>query len=196
MYAFNKYDGSNIRLEWSKKRGWYKFGTKKMIIDENHEVFGNSIKIFLKKYADDLHSIFTKDKSYRNSQSIVVFCEYVGENSFAGFHNPTDEMDMVLFDVSPYKKGLISPKQFINDFGHLHIPELIYQGNLNNSFIQDVKENKFNLKEGVVCKGLRETKGNPIVWMVKIKTQDWLDKIKNKFGEDTLKKELAGLDII
>lgn len=29
IWAFNKYDGSNIRLEWSQKRGFYKFGTKK-----------------------------------------------------------------------------------------------------------------------------------------------------------------------
>jgi len=32
-YAFNKIDGSNFRAEWSKKRGWYKFGTRNTMIN-------------------------------------------------------------------------------------------------------------------------------------------------------------------
>lgn len=28
IYAFDKLDGSNIRFEWSRKRGFYKFGTR------------------------------------------------------------------------------------------------------------------------------------------------------------------------
>ena len=27
--AFYKYDGSNLRFEWSPKKGWHKFGTEK-----------------------------------------------------------------------------------------------------------------------------------------------------------------------
>lgn len=38
--AFKKYDGSNIRAEWSKKRGWYKFGTRTQLIDKTDLVFG------------------------------------------------------------------------------------------------------------------------------------------------------------
>ena len=32
-YAFDKIDGSNFRAEWSKKRGWYKFGTRNTMIN-------------------------------------------------------------------------------------------------------------------------------------------------------------------
>lgn len=50
---------------------------------------------------------------------------------------------------------------------------------------QDVRDNKFNLNEGVICKG-HLTKGNFFgkMWMCKIKTQAYLDKLKNRFGDD------------
>jgi hypothetical protein len=31
--AFDKLDGSNMRFEWSPKRGWYKFGSRGQLID-------------------------------------------------------------------------------------------------------------------------------------------------------------------
>ena len=167
-----------------------------MIIDESHEIFGNAITIFLQKYGDDLDYLFSKEKIYRNVREFIAFAEYVGENSFAGYHDPNDKMKIILFDINVYKKGLIPPKEFLDYFGHLHIPELIYQGNLNQSFIQEVRNNKFNLKEGVVYKWVRKTKGNDIVWMAKIKTIEWLNRLKNKFGEETLNKELSEKDII
>jgi hypothetical protein len=189
IIAFNKLDGSNIRCEFSKKRGFYKFGTRKCIIDEKHEQFGKAVTLFLEKYNEDLSRVFTS-KDYRNYLSVVVFAEYFGENSFAGFHVPDDKMDIVLFEVDLYKKGILKAGEFIKDFGHLDIPEVIYEGNLNMTFINDVKENKYNLKEGVMCKGYRKTKGNDIVWMVKVKTNDWHERLKNKYGEQALLEEL------
>jgi len=43
-----------------------------------------------------------------------------------------------------------------------------------------------------MAKGIRKTKGNDIVWMVKLKTNWWLDKVKGKFGDEVLRKELNG----
>ena len=40
--------------------------------------------------------------------------------------------------------------------------------------------NKYNLKEGLVLKGVSEGK----TWMVKVKTQEWLDKVRAKYGID------------
>lgn len=191
IIAFDKLDGSNIRCEFSRKRGFYKFGTKKCIIDESNEQFGKAITIFKEKYNEDLSRIFYS-KDYRNFLSIVVFSEYFGENSFAGQHQPDDNMDMVLFDVDLYKKGLLKPNDFVKDFGHLHIPNIIYEGNLNKEFINNVKNNVYGLKEGVMCKGYRKTKGQDIVWMVKVKTHDWLDKLKNKYGDIALTEEFNG----
>lgn len=187
VWAFDKLDGSNIRFEWNKKRGWYKFGTRKNMISESDPNFGNAIPIFLEKYGDDLEKVF-KTK-YSNYLSVVVFAEYLGENSFAGQHVDSDKKDLILFDVNLYKRGFIEPEEFIDNFGHLHIPKLIYNQNFNEDFINQVKENKFNLSEGVICKGLRKTKGDNLIWMTKIKTNQWLQKVKALYGEKAFNDE-------
>lgn len=188
VYAFDKLDGSNIRAEWNRKRGWYKFGTRKQMINENDDNFGDAVPIFLNKYGDDLDKVFRK--TYPNAMSVVVFGEYVGENSFSGQHEDDDVKDVVLFDVNLYKKGFIPPKDFYNNFGHLHIPNLVYKGEYNNDLIKDIQNNIWGLKEGVICKGTRKTKGDELVWMTKIKTKEWLDKVKTLYGEKTLLEEL------
>ena len=190
VWGFDKLDGSNIRAEWSKKRGFYKFGTKQQMIDESHPQFGEAVTLFLNKYNEGLSKIFTDNKDYKNILSFVTFAEYFGENSFAGYHVPEDKKDIVLFDVSKYKKGWVKPKDFINDFGHLGIPELVYYGNFNKKLIRDVKEGEFDVKEGIIVKGLRRTKGDELVWLGKIKTNKWLDRLKGQFGEKYLLKEV------
>lgn len=190
-YAFDKLDGSNIRLEFSKKRGWYKFGTRNEIISPTHTQFGRSIDIFIEKYSKDLESVFRSNRQYRNADSFVVFAEYFGENSFAGQHQD-ETMDIKLFDISQYKRGLIPPKEFIENFGHLDIPDLVYQGNYNIDMVESIRKNVLNLKEGVVVKGIFKTKGNDVVWMSKIKTNDWLIRVREKFGEKALLEELNG----
>jgi len=189
IYAFDKLDGSNMRFEWSKKRGWYKFGSRKQMIDENHEQFGQVIPMFLDKYGDGLDLIFRRDKNYRNFRSFIVFAEYFGPNSFAGFHQEGDPMELTLFDVNPIGKGFIEPREFVDNFGHLGIPEVIHIGNMTKGFVNDVKENKFNLVEGVVCKSTKKEKGNRI-WMTKVKTNEWMDRVKNTLGEEKYLEEL------
>ena len=190
-YAFDKLDGSNVRFEWSKKRGWYKFGTRRTMISEKDELFGPSINLFLNKYSEDLERTFRDNRAYRNTEAFVVFGEYFGENSFAGQHDPNDDMDIVIFDINQYKKGFIPPRDFIRNFGHVHIPELIYQGELTDDFIESIR-NDSTLKEGVVIKGTRQTKGLDMVWMSKIKTNVWLEKIREKLGEKALIEEFNG----
>ena len=182
-FAFQKLDGTNLRCEWNRKRGWYKFGTRNNMIDEKNPQFGEAITIFLDKYGDDLTKIFKE--SYSNVESIVVFSEYCGENSFAGLHFD-EPKDVILFDVNLYKRGFITPKEFIQNFGDLHIPKLIYKGEYNSDLIQKVRNNDFDLKEGVICKGVHRDE----VWMTKIKTKEWLERVKNKLGEKALLEEL------
>jgi len=190
IWAFDKKDGSNIRAEYSKKRGWYKFGTKKTLIDSSDENFGDSIDLFMNKYSEGLAKIFTDNKSYRNSRKFTAFMEYFGPNSFAGQHVDNDIKDVLLFDIAQYQKGFTPPKTFAKDFQHLGIPDVIYTGVLTEEFIQEVRNNIFNLDEGVMCKGVLKKKGNDIVWMAKIKTIDWLDKLKKNFGENALLEDI------
>jgi hypothetical protein len=176
--AFDKYDGSNIRAEWTRKRGWDKFGSRKVLMDETHPL-GDAIDIFLNTYGDDLENIFKKDKLFRNCQNVTVFGEYFGPNSFAGWHDPNDEKEIVMFDVSIHKKGMMSPRDFVKMFGHLKIPKIIYEGNFNESFIQDVKDGKYPVIEGIVAKGnLPHGRPPHNLWMAKVKTKTWLDKLK------------------
>lgn len=190
VWGFEKLDGSNIRAEWSKKRGFYKFGTRQQMIDEKHPQFGKAVTLFLNKYNEGLSRIFTDKKEYREIRNFVTFAEYFGEKSFAGYHETDDIMDIVLFDVSMFQKGWVKPKDFIDNFNHLGIPRLMYHGNFNRSLISDVKEGKYDVKEGIMAKGLRRTKGDELVWMTKIKTQAWFDKLRWKLGDKYLLKEV------
>ena len=192
VYAFDKLDGSNIRCEWSRKRGWYKFGTRNNMIDASHEQFGEAIPLFLDKYGDSLPKIFMKE--YKKIESFVVFSEFVGENSFAGYHDPDDVKDIILFDVNGHRKGFLPPEEFIRNFGELHIPEIIYEGEYNYKLINNVQKNLWDLKEGVICKGTFKTKKSNTdqVWMTKIKTKEWLRKVKDKLGDKALLEEVNG----
>jgi hypothetical protein len=193
IYAFDKLDGSNIRAEWNPKRGWYKFGTRNNMIDERDLQFGEAVTLFLNKYGDSLPKVFRTNKSYKRIESFVVFAEYVGEKSFAGRHIDGDPKDIILFDVDQYKHGFVTPKNFVEDFGHLHIPDVIYQGPYTMDFVQDIRNNKHNLKEGVIVKGVFKTKNQKDeVWMVKVKTSEWLQKVKSLHGDRALLEELNG----
>lgn len=179
--AFYKHDGSNIRAEWSRKRSWYKFGSRKVLIDKTHDL-GEAVDIFLNTYGDDLEYIFKQDKNFRSCQNVTVFGEFFGKNSFAGQHEENDPKEIVLFDVNIHKKGIMSPTDFIKIFGHLKIPEIIYQGKFNESFIQNVKEGKYPVEEGIVAKGLLPHGKPPHnLWMAKVKTKAWIEKLKREY---------------
>jgi hypothetical protein len=187
--AFDKIDGSSMRFEWNIKSGWYKFGTKSVMIDRSDENFGDGIDIFVNKYGEDLNRIFRN--KYSKILSVVVFAEYFGQNSFSGQHVSSDKKDVCLFDVSLYKKEIINPYEFIDNFGHLDIPKVIYEGEYNMKFINDVRENVYNLSEGVVAKGILGTrKGGKVTYSAKVKTNNWLKLVREKLGEKALLDEL------
>lgn len=191
IIAFDKLDGSSIRFEWNKKKGFYKSGSRNVMIDENSEQFGVGVKIFKEKYEEKLSQIFTS-KKYRDILSFVCFGEFVGKKSAFGQHEfGNDEFDVVLFDIDRYKKGFIPPREFVNDFGDLGIPRVIYEGNLNKEFVERVKRNEFNLSEGTICKGKIETKkGREQLYYCKIKTDDWFTRLRALGDNRLLQEEL------
>lgn len=135
-YGFVKYDGSNIRAEWSKKRGWYKFGTRKCMINETDPIFGRACTLFKEKYGDDLEKVFKKEKLFEGTQSVVAFAEFFGTKSFAGMHFPEDQQwDIVLFDLNLHKKGMLGPKEFIDHVGHLKVAECLGQMNMSDLLV-------------------------------------------------------------
>jgi len=188
IWAFDKLDGQNLRFEANFKRGFYKFGSRTQMISDKDEQFGIGVNLFMEKYSEPLMNIFSNKWSKDKFTNFTVFAELVGENSFAGKHDPNDELDVVLFDIWIYKKGWVQPQKFIDEFGHLGIPNLIYKGELNEQIINDIQENKFNLKEGVIAKGVDKND----TFMMKIKTKSWLKRVKNELGEKALLEDMDG----
>lgn len=177
--GFDKLDGSNIRFEWSRKRGWYKFGSRTQLINERHPVLGASIPIFFDKYAEGLERALVDNRKILNgANKVMVFCEFLGPQSFAGWHEPSDDKDVTLFDVHVFRRGFVQPRDFIKFFGHLGIPEVLYDGVYDSELVQDVRDGKYGEKtEGLVVKG--NTRRNN-VWMIKLKTDWWLNEVKSK----------------
>lgn len=195
IIAENKIDGQNFVARYNARtKEFIAFGSKKMIVDETHEQFGNCVKIFKEKYEEIIKNIIkenSKKKGVFNSiDEIHFYFEYSGENSFCGFHQEGDEMTLTLIDVFLKKKGYLEPKTFYELFDNtgIKLPEIIYKGSLTQEFIQSINENDWTkpdclyptVKEGLVCKRTTMLKGQRLP-MVKVKTNWWINKLKEKY---------------
>jgi hypothetical protein len=179
VYAFDKLDGSNIRAEWHKKKGIVKFGTRRRLLDPKEEPLGEAVGLILDKYGEEIERRTPKLRADR----VTFFFEFFGPNSFAGFHE-NEEHDVVLFDVDVYKKGIMPPREFLKFSDGLEIPELIYQGNVNQDLVNAVWHSTLDgmTHEGIVCKWNPEKKQS--INMLKLKSKAWLDRLKQKCGDD------------
>jgi hypothetical protein len=177
----NKFDGSQIRSEWSRKQSFYKFGTKNQMLGEDNQIFGPAIQLVKEIYQEDLSKIFTDKKL----DHVTCFFEFFGPNSFAGWHDPNDKKEVILFDINLFKQGLISAKDFYKLVGHLKVPDILYEGKFNKIIEEQIRDSSFPgiTFEGVICKGPIDRKTKlPI--MFKVKTRAWLDKLKNKCADN------------
>jgi hypothetical protein len=176
-YVFDKLDGSNLRFEWSRKGGWNKFGTRNRLFDETDDIFGPALPLFYQTLAKELHDIFKSERYER----AVVFCEYWGENSFAGLHEPGDVKNLTLFDVAPHKQGILGPKEFLKLYGHLNVPRFIGRLNWTRGFVERVWNGDV---EGVTFEGVigKSKHSHHDLIMCKAKTKAWIDKVKSRYS--------------
>ena len=181
LTVFDKLDGSNIRAEWSRSRGFYKFGTRTRLVDETDNIFGQTPAMILDNHGDALDAVFRAQRYER----AVAFFEYHCIGSFAGTH-PEDRSGaaVTLIDVAPYKRGLLPPRQFLDLFGGFDIPEVLYRGHLDPELVTAIKNGTLEgmTFEGVVCKYASPKNGN--IGMFKIKSNAWLDKLREYVGND------------
>ena len=188
IYAFDKLDGSNMRAEWSRKRGFYKFGTRKRLLGEDERIFGKVPSLVREKFSEELEKIFRKNRW----DKAVCFFEFYGPNSFCGWHDENDEHTVTLIDVAPDRKEILEPRDFVKTFGHLDVAALLYRGNPNSEFIDSVKNRTLSgmTFEGVVCKGKHRSSGRPL--MFKVKSHEWYAALREKCaGNKKLFKELS-----
>ena len=120
-------------------------------------------------------------------RSLTAFCEFYGEKTFSGLHVDEDPKEIKLFDIMPDDSNLVLPADFKHHFGHLDIAEIVFEGELTKTFITQVRAGEVVAGEGVVAKGVKTTarrkgKSERNSWMVKIKTQDWLDELARRAG--------------
>lgn len=183
-YVFDKLDGSNIRAEWSRKhKGFTKFGSRNVLLDETNQILGPAIPLIKAKYEKVLTEIFISERF----EKATCFFEFFGPNSFAGNHEPQDEKNVVLFDIDVFKQGILDPKEFLDLFKDTGVDhaKLLYHGNLTKDFIESVRNGTLEgmTFEGVICKARRQKKFNAPD-MIKIKSTSWLEKLKDKYKDD------------
>lgn len=172
--AFYKYDGSNLRFEWSPKQGWHKYGTRTQLFDASDPIYGRSIPLFAEMGEEIVRRVLSVDKK---TQRITVFTEFLGPNSFAGTHDPSDQMSLRLIDVFLYKKGFMDPWKFVEMFGNMkEAPQIIYQGPFTQEFVDNVRSRRYDVWEGVVAKGED--------FVIKIKTNAYFAKLKEVYGRE------------
>ena len=189
--AFEKYDGTNLHWDWDRDFGWHGFGTRRDDFNldpaggarfaEKHAHLEQCADVFRAAVADPVEEVFLQVAPYREFQSLKVFTEFLGPNSFAGLHKDDDPKELRLFDVWADGYGMIGPKRLVADFGHLPVlARVVYEGKLTGQFSEDVRRGKYGVSEGVVCKG---GTGGSDVWMVKIKTYAYLGRLKQAFAD-------------
>lgn len=176
--VFEKLDGQNFCIEYTKKRGFYKFGSRTQMVDETDLQLGKAVILFKEKYIADLERVFRDNKLEG-----TIFAEYWGDNSLGGIHDPNDEMKISYFDFSP-RGGIVASSLFRKLFEN-KVPTAKYLGTYNwtPGFVARVRAGELGSFEGVVGK---ENSNNP--YMAKAKTQAWLDAVKLRYGEKIAEK--------
>jgi hypothetical protein len=175
--VYDKVDGQNIRAEWSKKKGFYKFGSRQVLIGD---VESAAIEACVRELEPEFASIFKKKRLDR----VTCFFEWFGPNSFAGMHEPDDEMGVVLLDVWIPKRGILDPRDYEKWFrGKVPLPALLHRGNFNKVDEAAVRADCFKgvTFEGVVVKG-HKPHNQELPPMFKVKTQKWIDRVQERYG--------------
>ncbi|QDT91233.1 RNA ligase family protein [Gimesia algae] len=185
-FAFEKYDGTNLHWVWERELGWYAFGTRRNRFDldeagingfnQAHPGLEESSELFLQTLGEPLNDIFREQ--YPQNSEMIVYTEFFGPQSFAGMHKADDPKQLILFDIAT-EAGILGPEAFLNDFGHLPVAAVVYRGKFNGQFASDVRAGKYDVTEGVICKG---GSGSDL-WMAKIKTDDYMSRLKAAFAE-------------
>ncbi len=180
--AFEKLDGTNISFYWNRE---YKaFGTRR----DRFDLSNDGVKEFNSEHPGiDVHPFEFDPGGYIEKvledhflhSDVVIFTEFFGPNSFAGQHDRADNKQLAIIDVK-IDDQILPPKDFIELFKTFNIPKVVYKGKYTGQFVEDVRNGKYNVNEGVVVKGVVDGE----VYMTKIKTNAYMEKLKSEFKDN------------
>ena len=182
-FVFDKLDGSNVRAEWSPKRGFYKFGSRTQLLTPDQAPLWPVVARL-----QGLEARLRPSLEKLRAERAVCFFEWVGPHSFAGSHSdPAEAMGLFLLDVDVYKRGRLDPPSVMDLAARSGVPTpaLLHTGRIDQDFLQAVRESRWPgvTFEGVVGKGpLDRTAGGPR--MFKCKSHAWLARLKQHCGDD------------
>jgi hypothetical protein len=181
---YDKLDGQNIRAEWDAKKGFWKYGSRK-VLAELPQVCVDLV--------NDLEDVVAKVFKKLRIRRATLFFEFYGDRSFAGMHDPTDTMKIALLDVHlTDQKRWMDPRDVEKKFrGKVPMPTLLLRGNFNKEVEAAVNDGTLEgmTFEGVVCKAPPASKGaGSVNVMFKCKNRAWVDKVKDRYpdSEDLL----------
>jgi hypothetical protein len=182
MYIFDKIDGSNLRFEWTRSDGWYRWGSRHRLLDERHPVFGSGLALF----HDTMAGAIERVARAQGWPALVAFAEFAGPESLGGQHAPDDVKALTLFDVAPYRCGLVGPARFLELFAGLPTPRYLGQHTWDDDFVARVRRNEL---EGVTFEGVvgKAGDGHGLV-MAKAKTAAWVARILERYGAEEGRK--------
>lgn len=182
VFMFDKLDGSNIRAEWTRKKGFVKYGRRNGLLDDSNPHLLNAPPLIEEHWVEDLSRIF-RDKRLTKA---TAYFELHGPGSFSGNHVEGDDFKCTLIDVAVDKKGILSPDQFTGWFKGLEHAELLHRGRVTPELVEQIKSGTLPgmTFEGVVCKvgGKPDRPGRPYMW--KIKNQAWIDRLRVLCGDN------------
>lgn len=183
VWVFDKIDGSNIRTEWSKKNGFWKFGSRKRLLGTDQDVLAEAEPTFLEQHGEELERILV---DHRWRERVTIFSEFHGPNSEFGQHKRGDAFRCTILDIWVHKQGQIPPQDFVKMFENtdIDVAPLLHRGPLSVELIEKVRNGEFPgvTFEGVVCKGRQISPGRRL--MCKVKSQAWLDRLRGFCGDD------------
>jgi hypothetical protein len=185
FWFFDKLDGSNIRAEWTSKKGFNKFGTRTRLLGSDQGVLFKAESL-IKEKEEKFNFYFSRfNKAFGKIDKVTAYFEFWGQNSFAGNHIDTDKHVVSLIDIDLAGHGLIDPAEFDDMFIRSELfdcPKLLYVGPITQDFVNEVKNGtlKDMTFEGVVGKA-RRNKRFEQPNMFKIKNEAWIAKVKSSF---------------
>ena len=176
-HTFAKIDGSNLRFEWDRKKGWFRFGSRRRLLDETHAEFGIALEMFRSRFADEFAKLAVDSKW----ESAMVFCEFWGAKSFAGQHEEDDPKFLTPIDVAIYRKGLLSADEFVQHFESKFDIGYLGTQTWDKPFVQSVIDSTL---PGMAFEGVIGKNGSGHKRLaVKLKSKAWKEKVLQNFGE-------------